>query len=773
MAENENQSGRKQGDMQFMLPDVYVRANVPIETIGKPTLPRRLALAVEYHQNRLSQLLRNTFVYEIERGFAFNLVPILIGSGIVLYFHAPAEPIGLMLGVAALGFGIIVAKSKGVGVSYRLFSAIFCIMIGMLAAKIAVLNSDSPRIGQQITGELSGTVISTDQNTRGGPRHIISPDRINGVETSSLPQYVRLSSTSKAVVFEPGMQITGMARIQPVLGPAYPDGYDFSFFARFDGIGGSGFFMGKPSHDMNTLPDLTSADQFRVSINTVRMAIKKRIESALPGNTGKIATALVIGDRSGIPAEAQEALRATGLAHILAISGLHMALVALTTLWLLRVMFTLNANWALNYPIKKWAALGAFLLASIYLMISGFGVATQRAWIMISVMLVAVMMDRRAITLRNVSISAIIILLLDPSSLLGPGFQMSFAAVVALVSAYEAINRRRRDRLHETPFRQYGWVASAIRGAAAFSGGLFITSLVAGFATSFIAAWHFHQIAPLGLLANMLAMPIVTLVVMPAVLFSIVMIPFGLDPYVLMLVSYGINAILDIALWVNSLMNVAITGEQTAGLFILFLTGFGLLTLFKSRIRLAGVVILGSIPVFATSTNVPDILIAESGRAVAVKDAQGQLVTLISKRENFVTRIWGKAYSKGSISYAGLPSERCNRDQCVYELQSGLRFYLVYDPELLPNACNKADILAAPRLKWVNCREKTPQLILKREDFESLGAHEIYVQAQTMKPVQQTSVKSTGSNKNYTIRVKTAFTQPKRPWDRMPVTYQD
>jgi len=765
VAENKKQSD--QFDIgRVRSPPVGISTSAGVLTPSeKPDITRRFGFALEYWRDRAIQKVQRTYFFELEQGLAFNLVPVFLAAGIIIYFLAPAEPFVSALILLVIATSAFVWRSTGSGGSYRFAAAFLFVFMGMLAAKFAAIQSSEAMIPRQITGMVAGTIISVDENRRGAPRYIIAPGAIEGLDHGELPRYVRLSTSSKSTAYEPGEFVEGVARLQPVLGPAYPGSFDFSFHAHFNGIGGSGFFMGAPtSTPAKFHQPLSLGDNIRIAINQFRVFIKKRIELGLPGNTGKIATALVIGDKSGIPAEAQDALRATGLAHILAISGLHMALVTLTTLWILRLLFSLNPRLVLHYPIKKWAALGAVVLATGYLLISGMGVATQRAWIMISIMLAAVLLDRRAITLRNVAISAIIILIVDPSSLLAPGFQMSFAAVVALVSAYEAINRRRRSKLDETPYTaQNNLVAVAVKNIGSFTGGLFTTSLVAGLATSFIAAWHFHQVAPLGLLANLLAMPIVTLFVMPAVLFSIVLIPLGLDSFSLAIVSKGIETILQIAFWVNGLMPVAITGVQTIQAFMLFVLGFGVLTLFKSKSRLIGIVILLLIPFFVSAPNVPLVLIAENGRSIAVRTPDGTLAVLLPKRENFVTGIWGKAYSRGRIPYAGLSKEQCNRDRCIYTFENGMVFHLVYAPDLLIDACQNADILAAPRLKWVNCKDREPEIILKREDFESRGAHAIHYVGE-----RETAEKS--SNRFF---IETAFGTARRPWHRQAVTYQD
>ncbi len=309
----------------------------------------------------------------------------------------------------------------------------------------------------------------------------------------------------------------------------FPGSYDFSFFGWFSGLGGSGFFLGQPEI-IGESAELFASEQLVIQVNKVRAGIKRRIVSAIPGDSGKVAVALIVGDRSTIPHEIQETLRNTGLAHILAISGLHMALVTLTVMTVIRYCMALFPAVALRYPTKKWAICIGFLVSTIYLMLSGAGVATQRAWIMIAVMLLAGLLDRRAITIRSVALAATFILIVNPQNLYSPGFQMSFAAVVALVAGYELLTSHQAGTAGNNPhYHSLIWMIRIFRSTSGYFVGLMITSLIAGTATMVIAAWHFHQIATLGLLTNILAMPIVGFVIMPFALFSILLMPYGFE----------------------------------------------------------------------------------------------------------------------------------------------------------------------------------------------------------------------------------------------------
>jgi competence protein ComEC len=229
-------------------------------------------------------------------------------------------------------------------------------------------------------------------------------------------------------------------------------------------------------------------------------------------------------------------MRDSGLAHVLAISGLHMVIMAGTVFWL-----------ALRFAIKKWAAAIALLAAAFYLALSGATVPTVRAWIMMSIFLIAVMLDRPAITMRNVALAALAILVAAPESLFDPSFEMSFAAVIGLVAFYEWLTRRKRQYL---PDVSPAWRGLRWSGALVFGAGL--TTLIAGTAVAPFAVYHFHRMTHFGLVANMIAAPLVSLIIMPMALLSLIAMPFGLEAWPLQVMGYGIELMMGAAQWVAS-----------------------------------------------------------------------------------------------------------------------------------------------------------------------------------------------------------------------------
>lgn len=744
---------------QSILLDEKLRSDLPSPTLLEKTAnallrqrPKRLvALKFRISQYYLDAMenLHNMVLKEGDQRTPFNWLPVFFGIGCFIYFKAYSEPMFLAVAVSAVLFSLLAWRQVFHGRGFFILMALAMVFSGMVAGKIRTLSVATPIIERQITTKISGLVLSVSQNTRGAPRYLIRPIEAEEIETKNLPRIIRLSAASKHEPVLPGQVIYGLARIYPFSGPAYPGGYDFSFYAWFRGIGGTGFFMGKPKL-IEAAVDLSFGDKVSLAINRVRSIIEVRLHRAMPGEAGDIAVALITGNRSGLDKKTQESLRKSGLAHILAISGLHMALVTLTIIWLVRAILALFPFLVLRYPVHKWAAFAGFVAASSYLTISGASIATQRAWIMISVMLLSTLMDRRAITMRSVAIAALIILVMAPDSLLSPGFQMSFAAVTALVASYEALRKwsERRSRNFTSNSKTGSLIGSLWRYVA----GMGFSSLIAGGATALFAAYHFHQVAPMGIFANLGALPIVSLAVMPLALFSILLMPYGLESLVLTPLAIAINWVVDVSDWINSFEAPGVTGMLPVGFLTLGILSLLMMTLLKTKLRLIGVLFLLLIPFLSYAQPSPDIIVAETGRAIAVKNGEGGLELLYPRRNKFITDIWKKTWPV-FVNHKKTPKNpECNKDQCIKILDNGAKLYVVYKPALLKPACESADILIAPRLWWVNCRERMPGLILKRHDFEQYGSHTIYF------------VKDKSASAQY--RIERALPDISRPWNR-------
>lgn len=336
----------------------------------------------------------------------------------------------------------------------------------------------------------------------------------------------------------------------------------------------------------------------------------------MPGEAGAFAAAVMTGDRSGMGRETMDALRGSNLAHLLAISGLHMGLLTGFVFAAVRVGFACAPRLTLAFPARKWAAVVALSAGAFYLALSGGNVATQRAFIMVATMFIALMMDRRAVTLRSVAVAALVVLVLHPEALTEPGFQMSFAATTALVAAF--------GLLRDLPaWRLPRWSQGAVA--------LFVSSLVAGAATAPFSAAHFNQLAHYGLLANLLAVPVMGMVVMPMAVLAACLFPVGLSGLALVPMRWAIEWIMGVARFVAGL-DGAVGNVVSPGPMVLPLIALGGLfaILWRGRGRLAGLAVLAAGLVLWSMAERPPILVSPTGGLVGVMTPQGRVLNKAS-----------------------------------------------------------------------------------------------------------------------------------------------
>ncbi|MEM6483165.1 MAG: ComEC/Rec2 family competence protein, partial [Pseudomonadota bacterium] len=426
-------------------------------------------------------------LWTAQRGHLFPWVPVALACGIALYFGRPVEPntpiyIGLLGVIAA---ALLLRRWAG----YHAEPLLWAIALVAAGASIAGWRANSladPVLGWRYYGPVEGRIVGLDRSASDAVRLTLDRVVLRNTAPERLPGRVRVALHGLAADYapEPGQIVALTAHLAPPSGPVEPGGFDFQRHAWFQGIGAVGY-------SRTPVMLMVSPEGGQVLFKT-RMALSARVQALLPGETGAFAAAIMTGDRSGMGQETLTALRVSNLAHLLAISGLHMGLLAGFVFGVIRLGLAALPGIGLRWPIKKIAALGAMAAAAGYLALSGGNVATERAFIMVSVMLLAVLADRRALSLRGVALAACIILVLRPEALLGPGFQMSFAATTALVGVFAALRDRERR-----------WGPNWLRPVFA----LLVSSSVAGFATAPIAAAHFNQIAHYGLIANLVSVP--------------------------------------------------------------------------------------------------------------------------------------------------------------------------------------------------------------------------------------------------------------------------
>jgi competence protein ComEC len=567
---------------------------------------------------------------------------------------------------------------------------------------------------------VTGWIADQSGASRGGRRLVIRVHDIAGLSADRTPPVVRVTLRAGAFDWRVGDAIRVKARLQTPRGPVIPGGYDFHRAAYYEGLGAVGFAYGRAAAaDIGPAP---LAVRLWRPLEDLRDTIRRRVEATLPGDNGRIAAALIMGDQGGISDRTQDAMRASGLGHVLSISGLHMALVAGSAFWLIRALLALSANLALRRPIKKWAAAGALAVAAFYLGLSGGGVATDRAFIMLSIMLVAVILDRRALTLRNVALAALAVLALRPETVVTPSFQMSFAATLALVAGYEAIAARGRRKAAGR-----GTVAALLRGASAWTGGLMLTSLIAGLATTPFAIYHFQRAAPLSLLANLAAMPAIGILVMPMALAAVVAMPFGLEPLPLAVMNWGLDWMMAVAektaAWSEGLGAVRMAPP---GALLLAVAGFLWLALWRERWRLAGLVPLAlAIPIAFTGP-APDILVDQDGRTVAVRAADGAYRIAGAKDASFTVENWLRADGdpRDPKSPAIGEGVACDELGCVLKTADEREVAVVRQAEAFDEDCRRAAVIVSALAAPPGCADRA--LVIDRDRLARFGAHTLH-----------------------------------------------
>jgi competence protein ComEC len=524
-----------------------------------------------------------------------------------------------------------------------------------------------------------------------------------------VPERVRLAvrkNTAPAV----GSFIELKAHLSPPLAPLRPGGYDFARDMYFHRIAASGYALGK----IRTAAAPVNGGfwlGYAAVIDGIRETIDKRMRAELPGDEGSIASALITGKRDAISTPVNDAMYVSSLAHVLSISGYHMAVVAGIVFFFIRAGLALIPSMASRYPIKKRAAAAALAAATFYLLLSGAEVATQRSFIMIAIVLAGIMVDRPTLTFRTMTVAALGVLLLSPESVVNPSFQMSFAATLALIAAYQ----------HGLPWRA---TADTSRGAriALWGGreivGLILASFVAGLGTTPYAAYHFHRTAPYGVIANLLAMPVVSAEVMPM---GVLAMPFGFDAIFWKLMGYGITWMDTVALWVTSLPGAV--GQVRAfgtGPLLLATAAILLVCLLRTPLRWSGAVLALLAGLRAVATPRPDILVSGDGHAAAIRGRDGGLAVLHSNRDSFAIKEWLAADGDArTIKDATLrDGVACDAVGCIGRLSDGRPVSEALSVEAFVEDCARAAVVVSPREAQRDCAA----VLIDRRAWRANGA---------------------------------------------------
>jgi competence protein ComEC len=644
-------------------------------------------------------------------------IPVFVGSGIGGYFWLTFEPplapvlalagVALLAAIAALRWQRFVAPAI----------AMAALALGFAAAALQAWWVAAPVLAQRLGPVMvEGRLVVVDPLPE-GTRIVVAPSAVERLAPAALPAHLRIR-LRKDTPFIPGDWVRVKAVLMPPPAPSMPGAYDFQRRAWFDRLGAVGFALGAPEA---MAPAGAGPSRWRAALEAVRAAVTARIRTALPGDSGTIAAALITGETHAIPPDEAGHFRDAGLAHILVIAGLHLGMVAAAVFFALRAVLALIPPLALRYPTKKWAAAGALLVIFLYMLLSGATVPSRRAFVMTGLVLLAVIVDRLSLSARAIAFAALFVMLMTPEAAAGASFQMSFAAVAALVAFYEAMRGRLADWHRH---------AGALRRFGLYLLGIAFTTVVTTAATMAFTIYHFNRFALYSVVANALAVPITGFWIIPWALIACLLMPFGAEKLALTPMGWGIDGVAAIANGVTSWPGavVSLPSMPAAGLVLIALGGLWL-CIWTRRWRWLGLAPVAAGYLSLLLARPPDLLVASEGRLVAVRAADGSYLVSRPRAERFTQQTWaqrsaagpGGAWPLSGSSADGLLT--CTRASCLYR-RNGHSVALIREAAALAISCAGADLVVSPMPAGELCQ--APRVIDSLATEKS-GAHAVWL----------------------------------------------
>lgn len=646
--------------------------------------------------------------------------PVLIGVGIGFYFALDHEP-PIWVGTGAL----VLAMVTGVLVQVRrpdwalaAWILLLAVPLGFAASQLRTALVAAPMLREDIGPVgVRGRVVQIDRLDK-GMRLFLTDVTVPGLAAADTPRILRISMRNTETMPLIGERVRLFATIGPASDAVEPGAFDFRRHLYFLGVGGTGFALGRVRRLEGPVEEGVLLEQWR-------HVIADRVAARLPDQaTAGMVTALLNGQPTAIPETDMEAMRQSGLQHLLSISGLHIALVAGLVFFLLRGGMALWPALALRHPIKKYAAVAALAASIFYMMMVGSPVPTQRSVLMTGVMLLAVLVDRNPFSLRVVAVAALVVMLIQPEAIIGPSFQMSFAAVIALVAAFEVATPWMAARRKEGG---QGWFGQSLT----YVGSLSLTSLVAGLVTIPFGLHHFQQMSNYGLLANMIAVPVTSFWVMPWGLLVYLLMPLGLEGWAVTAMGWGAEAILWTAHWVADMPGAALHLPllPATGLVIFTLSCLWL-CLWQGRIRLLGLAGMLAGLMFLPLAPRPDLRINADGKVVGVRLADGSIAVSTRRAGRFDSDEWAKRDGM-SVEPRAWPKQgskdgrlTCDTpDACLYRL-NGRTVAIALSPAAVDALCQPGIDALVTRHPVSECAAPIvigPQILADR------GAHALYL----------------------------------------------
>jgi competence protein ComEC len=651
-----------------------------------------------------------------ERGRFALWLPVAMAAGVIAFFSLRTDP-AWWWALAGTGAALPFAALHRWAVPRALLCLLLAVSAGFGSAQLATARAppvvDLPRRGATFTGVVRATEMLPE-----GLRVVIEAPSVDG--GAPLPRRVRIRlRANDDIAVATGDTIRVRALVRTPAPPAYPGAWDLQRDAFFSGMGGFGYALGKAQRVEQAAPGAVMR-----RIQWLREAIGERVAAALPGDAGPIAGTLLAGITTTIPAADRAAFRDAGLAHLLAIAGLHIGIVMGLFLGASRLVLAVWEHAALNWPCKQISVLVALSAGGIYMVMTGAHVPIVRSFSMACLVALGVLTGRRAISLRGLALAAIVLMVLAPNEVLGVSFQMSFSAVLALIAGYEALRpvltRLRGDN------RTWRRVASHIAALA-------LTSELAGTASAPFGAYHFGRIQLYYVIANMLAVPITAMWVMPAGLIALFLMPLHLEFLALVPMGWGIEAILWIGRSVSAwpAATVAVPHIPAWGLAATSL-GIAWLGLWRTRLRLAGLVALAVGLASPAFDRPPDILVSADARLIALRDGDTMRVETRSGGSAFTRDSWQQYWALDKVepmppAGAAAGGVRCGDTSCALRPRPDTTAALLLRGPPPDDACDAVLLVSAEPIR-LRCGFWMPWV--DRFSVWRDGAHAVWLDAE-------------------------------------------
>ncbi|NDE91550.1 MAG: ComEC family competence protein, partial [Alphaproteobacteria bacterium] len=668
--------------------------------------------------------LSTLFIDERERWFLW--LPVFVGCGIGLYFSWGFEPMLWACIVPAILSLLLVILLRHATFLYGLV-ALLAFTSGHLAAKIETLLITQPMLNRDMErAEVTGRVMVIN-HLPDGYRLWLEDVQIEGVLQKDTPRKIRVKVKSQKEIPYPGDWVVLRASLYPLSRPAEPGGFNFRRYAFFQGFGATGYTLA-PWRKAEGMPP-SMMQEVALFFERVRVSINQKLYAQGKDRNIAVASALISGDQSTIDKGTMQSMRISGISHILSVSGLHITLVAGIVFYTLRALMALIPWLALQFHIKKIAAFFALLAAMFYTFMCSAPIPAVRSLLMSSLILIAVMVDRRALSMRLVAFAALVSLMISPVSLFDPSFQLSFGAVMALIAAFEHNEIKLMRR-----FEHAGWLGKV----KDFLLGSMASSVVASIATMPFILYYFQQVNWYGVITNLIAVPLSTFLIMPLAVVTALAMPFDLQHWPIIGMNEGIKWMINSAEFVSQWPGAA-TYHPAMPFYALLLVTFGGLwvCLWKKRWRFLGLIpfVLGSLTFLITPR--PDVFVADDGITLAVRLADNRLAVRSKSLEDFTVQSWLQRNGKYAGDFTqmdnwfdvmetgGVEDIQCSGAVCILTRHTH-RIAFPMNKEALAGLCASADlIIAATSASASECPEKT----ITPQTAEQGGAYALFVNA--------------------------------------------